>query len=153
MKLFRFLILLPLGLSIVTGCVSPAERQRQVERQERIDQKKYAAIKSTLRNRRAGLGRDTFLYRGRKGWPVVYEFVNRIGGTLVERGNAVYTIDIDSDSDRVKRGVYVQNVVAKIIDNQGDSGREVVMAGSSNGICYRSNSCDQYIKAALLKMR
>ena len=96
----------------------------------------------------------TFNYSGRRGETTVYEFVDRLGGVLVERGDAEFTIDVDYDRDSLGRDRYRQTFEVRLIDNDAPNrSRWVIMASRFERSCYMCRDMrEDYLKIALLAL-
>jgi hypothetical protein len=101
----------------LVGCATPEEiAQMQAERAAEIQQKTNK-IRSQLYNNWAQNRDVTFRYDGPdSGEIAAYEYIRKIGGTVVTRGRSEFELEIDLlILDRIIDGCSVQ-VVARLVD-------------------------------------
>ena len=138
---------------VLVGCTSAEERARLAAEQEASDQARYQEI-SEFFNATYPQRLMTFEYNGRAGETIAFNFIRDIGGQLVERGNAEFTLEVDYDRDSLGRDRYRQVFEVKIIDNDAPNrSRWVIMASRYERSCFGCRDMRlSYLRQALLAL-
>ena len=138
---------------VLVGCTSPEERARLVAEREARDHAKHQEI-SEFFNLTYPQRLLTFEYDGRAGEIVAFDFIRDIGGQLVDRGNAEFTLEVDYDRDSLGRDRYRQVFEVKIIDNDAPNrSRWVIMASRYERSCFQCRDMRlSYLRQALLAL-
>ena len=144
------------ALILCVGCLSAEERAQRVAEREARDQAKYNEIAQFLQTNYIRPNRNfTVEYDGRRGETVVFEFVRRIGGQLVERGSAEFTLEVDYDRERISRDRYRQIFEVFLIENDAPGrSRWIIMASRYEQSCFNCREMRlDYLERALLGLQ